>query len=127
MEKNSSSLSRSSSSSEQSNGFDNSSKKNHLGTYYSPKICKNKDIKRPIHRRNILRKHYLVDSKANRKEQKHLVRAVSVKKAHVQQNNIRKSISKSQFLACSGDPYNKSPTEFQLFNTEIALVEPETT
>ena len=110
MQRDSSSLSRSSSSSDVYSGSNSGSNKKHMGTFYSPKICKNKDIKRPIHRRNMLRKNYLVDSRANRKDHKCLVRAISVKKAHVQENNIRKCISKSQFLACSGDPFNKSPT-----------------
>ena len=60
----------------------------------------------------------------NKKEKRTKVRAISVKKAKIPEPTLKKSISNYPFLGCSGEPFNKNPTEYQLFNTELTLVEP---
>ena len=107
MQKDSSSLSRSSSSSKCN--F-NSSNPNNLGSHYSPKIFKNKDFKLPIHRRIIQRNNYHLNCRIPRNNRNTKVKAISVKKAKKTGIPLQKSISVTPFLACSGEVFNKSPT-----------------
>ena len=70
----------------------------------------------------IQRNNQVINGKKSKIEKKTKVRAISVKNTKKTGPTLKKSISNYPFLACSGEPYNNNPTEYQLFNTELTLV-----